>query len=85
MIVRIQLGVRKLFIIQSSGVSAIQGLLSIEVTEGQSELSEVHVILWVPTIEGCLLSWAHCNILKFTHLFNGMSHPVLRIVFIYLW
>ena len=50
----VQLGPRKLSVIWSSGVSAIQGLL--EVNEGQSGLSELSIILWVSAVQGCQLS-----------------------------
>ena len=43
-------------VIQSSRMSAVQGLLSIELKGGQSRLSELSVILWVSAVEGCPLS-----------------------------
>ena len=46
-IVRIQLGLRKLSVIRSSGVSAVHGLLT-----------ELSVILWVSAVEECPV---HCN------------------------
>ena len=39
-----------------TGCLLFTGCLSIEVKEGLSGLSELTVILWVSTIEGCLLS-----------------------------
>ena len=46
----VQLGVQKVYVIQSSRVSAIQGFLIYEVWLG---LSELPVILWVSAVEGC--------------------------------
>ena len=51
---RVQLGVRKVFVIWSSGVSAIQGFLMS--MEKWLELSELSVISWVSTVERCPLS-----------------------------
>ena len=53
-IVCLQLGPRKLSVIRSSGVFAIQGLKS---TEGQSGLSELSVISWVSAVEGRPFKW----------------------------
>ena len=56
-VVFIQLGLKKkLSVIQSSRMSAVQGLLSIELKGGQSRLSELSVISWVSAVEGCPLS-----------------------------
>ena len=49
-----QLGVQKVSIIQSSSVPAIQNIL--KSIEKWLRLSELLVILWVSTAEGCLLS-----------------------------
>ena len=55
-VVFIQLGPKKkLSVIQSSRMSAVQGLLSIELKGGQSRLSELSVISWVSTVKGCPL------------------------------
>ena len=51
-IVRVQLGPRKLPVIRSSGMSAIQGLLKIEVNGGQSGLSESSVYRGCPLLRG---------------------------------
>ena len=55
-----QLGRRKLSVIRSSGVSAIQGLLVLKSMEGQSGLPELSIISWVSAIQGCPLSGFHC-------------------------
>ena len=55
-IVCVQLGQQKVSVIRSSGVSAIQGLLTEWKEEGQSGLSELSVISWVSAVEGCPLA-----------------------------
>ena len=48
----VQLGPRKLSVIRSSGVSAIQGLQVLKLMEGQSGLSELSFISWVSVKRG---------------------------------
>ena len=57
-IVCVQLGPLKLSITRSSGCPLFRGCLNIEVNGRIVGLSELFVISWVSTVEGCLLSKA---------------------------
>ena len=52
----VQLGPRKLSVIRSSGMSAIQGLLKIEVNGRTVGTFRIVRLSWVSAIEGCPLS-----------------------------
>ena len=66
MIVRIQLGVWNCSLYGVAGCPLFRGCLSTEVN-GRTVWTFRSARYIMGTIEGCLLSGAHCNILKFTH------------------